>query len=72
MAKRALLDVQQCFDSDDDCMDDYDPDEHVMEGSDDEFSDLEGNESDKATSIPGTTFHLLVAQVPPPPLGFKS
>lgn len=51
MAKRARLTVddvvQQCVDSDDDYADyDLDPDEPVMEGSDDEFSDLEGDESD--------------------------
>ena len=50
MAKRAHLMVddvvQQCADSDDDDYADfeYDPDEPVMEGSDDEFSDLEGDE----------------------------
>ena len=39
--------LQQCEDSDDDYAEcDYDPDEPVMEGSDDEFSDLEGDESD--------------------------
>ena len=51
MAKRARLTVddvvQQCADSDDDYADfEYDPDEPVMEGSDDEFSDLEGDEPD--------------------------
>ena len=40
--------VQQCVDSDDDYAEcDYDPDEPVMEGSDDEFSDFEGDESDE-------------------------
>ena len=39
--------LEQCADSDDDYAEcDYDPDEPVMEGSDDEFSDLEGDESD--------------------------
>ena len=51
MAKRARLTVddvvQQYADSDDDCADfKYDPDEPVIEGSDDEFSDLEGDEPD--------------------------
>jgi hypothetical protein len=39
--------VQQCADSDDEYPDfEYDPDEPVMEGSDDKFSDLEGYELD--------------------------
>ena len=38
--------LQHCADSDDYAECDYDPDEPVMEGSDDEFSDLEGDESD--------------------------
>ena len=39
--------VQQCADSDDDYADfEYDRDEPVVEGSDDEFSDLEGDEPD--------------------------
>ena len=51
MAKRARLTVdvvlQQCADSDEECPEyEYDPDEPVMEGSDDEFSDLEGDEND--------------------------
>ena len=51
MAKRAQMTVddvlQQCADSDDNYAEcDYDPDEPVMEGSDDEFSDLEGDEFD--------------------------
>ena len=60
MAKRARLTVddvvQQCADSDDDYADfEYDPDEPVMEGSDDEFSDLEGDEpDDDPDTIPDT------------------
>ena len=39
--------VQQCADSDDDCGEcDFDPDEPIMEGSDDEFSDLEYDSDD--------------------------
>ncbi len=53
-AKRARLTVddvlQYCTDSDDDaaadCEPDFDPDELVMDGSDDKFSDLEGDEFD--------------------------
>ena len=54
MTKRARMTVDevvlQCDDSDedlDDCMDDLD--EPIMDGSDDEFNDLEGNESDDET-----------------------
>lgn len=40
--------VQQYFDSDDDCTDnDYNPDEPVMEGNNNAFCDLEGNELDE-------------------------
>ena len=51
MAKRAHLSVndllQQWDDSDEDCDDDFDNvDEPIMEGSDDEFSDLDENDSD--------------------------
>ena len=51
MAKRARLTVddvlQQCADSDEECPEyEYDPEEPVMEGSDDEFSDLEGDDFD--------------------------
>ena len=42
--------LQYCTDSDDDaaadCEPDFDPDELVMDGSDDKFSDLEGDEFD--------------------------
>ena len=56
MAKMARLMVndlvQQCADSDDVYADfEYDPDEPVMEGSDDEFSDLEDGPDD----VPDTT-----------------
>ena len=49
MAQMTVDDVvQQCVDSDDDYAEcDYDPDEPVMEGSDDEFGDFEGDESDE-------------------------
>ena len=39
--------LQHCADSDDDYAEcDYDPDEPIMEGSDDEFSDLEDESDD--------------------------
>ena len=52
MTKRARLTLQEVLlhcDSDEDYDDDYfdDPDEPVMDGSDDEFSDLEGNDLDE-------------------------
>ena len=52
MTKRAHLKLQEVLlhcDSDEDYDDDYfdDPDEPVMDGSDDEFSDLEGNDLDE-------------------------
>ena len=81
MAKRAQMTVddvvQQCADSDDDYAEcDYDPDEPVMEGSDDEFSDLEGDNlmrtSTKATLTTCTLQQLPAAQVPPALLGIRS
>ena len=57
MAKRTRLTLdqvlEQCGDSNDDydeCIDDLD--EPIMEGSDDEFSDLEWNDFDQDDSTP--------------------
>ena len=53
MAKRARLTVDEvllyCDGSNEDYDDYIDPDEPIMDGSDDEFSDLEGNELDDET-----------------------
>ena len=62
--------LEQCADSDDDYAEcDYDPDELVMEGSDDEFSDLEGDESDDIDGDHDMTLwtvqQLPAVQVPP-------
>ena len=46
MTKRQHYTVEDIFDHLSDEEDDYDPDEPMMEGSDDEFSDLEMDERD--------------------------
>ena len=77
MAKRARMTVddvvQQCVDSDDNyAVCDYDPDEPVMLGSDDKFSDFEGDESDEDIDEGLDTMHIPAAQVIPALLGIKS
>ena len=73
MAKRACLTVddvvQQCADSDDDyAAFEYDLDEPVMEGSDDELMTWK-EMSPKMTLTPPPVLQLPVAQVLPPLLG---
>ena len=77
MAKRARMTVddvvQQCVDSNDYAECDYDPDEPVMEGSNDEFSDFEWDESDEDIDKGDLdTMHTPAAQVPPALLEIKS
>lgn len=57
MAKRTRLTLDQVLEQCDDSNDDYDEciddlDEPIMEGSDDEFSDLEWNDFDQDDSTP--------------------